>query len=649
MAVWAETDFTGGPLDSNVTLVSEPMFQVFSGTAGNIKYAAGLSGLPGQSAQWTNAADFQLNFDGRTRVRIALDIERVSGTQTAGLAAILFRSGTTNRGDVFLRNQNGGQWSLRAGSGGTTYAGQSTVTHAAGTVWHIEAEVDGTAIRLFLWQPGNNSATPSESFTSTLLATADNVRLFNPSGATGLTMRAAAFRATDGEQYRQGAVTPVPGTVNWCYNGASDQSSARVLVKSSGATAVSVVLGGQTVTETPDSFGFTRHVFSGLAADTSYTWSVSVDGVGTSWAGRTNTLPNSANGLRFGWGSCWWDNSPAAPFANVVARNVKFVSLLGDYGYTYISTGPNGTVSATDTATVLSHRAASLSASGSRVLSAYTPFHYTYSDCDGGGGNADGTTGGLATGAVQQAYRVAHAHPALPLADCGARSWVVGRVRFIQTDETTLSSSRLDTDGPSKTKLGASQKAWFKSQISAAVSAGQAVVWFGDGPWIEATQTSGNGNSWARYNTERTEIGQYIASSGVKLIRLHGDSHTLFADNGTNNPWGGFPTCSAAPMNETAQPFGGTVSGGKWPTATTNSSRQYGIGAVTDDGTTLTLDLRGYSSTTSATSEVERFAMQVAWNMSPGLPVQPWVTIRVGNSTADRVYVGSSLVWVKPV
>jgi hypothetical protein len=144
------------------------------------------------------------------------------------------------------------------------------------------------------------------------------------------------------------------------------------------------------------------------------------------------------------------------------------------------------------------------------------------------------------------------------------------------------------------------------AEIDAAVAAGQMIVWLGDGPWIEPTG-AGASNSWSRYSTERTEVGAYIAASGAKLVRLHGDTHTLFYDDGTNNPWGGFASASAAPIHTTAQTFGQTMSGGTWPRGTTNSSRQYGIGEVADDGSVITLTLRGYSSTNSAPTEVERF------------------------------------------
>jgi hypothetical protein len=216
---------------------------------------------------------------------------------------------------------------------------------------------------------------------------------------------------------------------------------------------------------------------------------------------------------------------------------------------------------------------------------------------------------------VQAAYRQQFAHPTLPLADCGARSWVIGRVRFVQTDETVLASAKANTDNSSKTKLGTTQKTWFKAEIDAAAAARQAVVWFGDGPWITPTG-NGSSNEWAYYNTERAELGTYIANSGVHLIRCHGDAHTLFYDDGTNNPNGGFPTACGAPMHTTAQTYGYTITGGKWPTATTNSSRQYGIGEVVDNGTTVTVTLRGWSSTVAAPTEVERFTGVVTFTLT---------------------------------
>ncbi|MCK8477244.1 alkaline phosphatase D family protein [Microbacterium aurugineum] len=646
------SSFTGGAIGTNPTTATEPWASSAGGTEANMTYQAGIAGTTGQSVEVTGARDLVWTPPG-SHWRLGMWVYRVSGTQTLGQACILLRSSTTNRGDLFLRNQNGGQFALRAGSGGTTYAGQSATTIANGDVWWVEIEYNSTAVTLYLWEPGNTTGTPDDTFTSTTAAAVDNVRLFNPTGSTGLTMRFGELWTSDGEQIR--AAGPTAGTLTFLSNVWADQSSAVIVGKVADATDVTVTVGGISSTVSPDSAGYFRASVTGLTAGTSHAWDVSVDDVSRR-TGTVVTLPTSADGLTFGWGSCF-DSNTSGVFGLIAARTPDFYAMLGDWGYQYITGGPNGNTSPTDVETVRAHREAVLAATNPQGFFTGRPISYTVSDCDGGGANADGTTGGLATGAVQAAYRQQFAHPTLPLTNSGARSWVVGRVRFIQTDETVAASAKATADGyrdnptpeqpsvpnPDKTKLGAEQKAWFKGQIDAAKAEGQAVVWFGDGPWIEPISITGN--SWRAYPTERAELGNYIAASGVRLIRLHGDTHTLFYDDGTNNPWGGFPTASAAPMHTTAQPFGYTVSGGKWPTSTTNSSRQYGIAQVADDGATLTLSLQGYSSTVSAPTEVERFNATV--DLTPasftgsGALTLPTLTASGSGSSTVPVFTGA--------
>lgn len=643
MTLTTITSWTGGALGTNPSTTTEPAFAAQGGILANAVYSAAIGGESGQAVRVTGVRDLTRNVTG-SHWRVGFRVARISGTQSAGHAAILFRNNTTNVGDVFLRNQNGGQWALRQGAGGTTYAGQTTTTSVNGeTPWKIEVEYNsnGTThnITLYLFAPGNNTTTPTDTFTGTVASPVTNFRILNPTGTTGVTLDFGSllFEDTGAPIWAGGAS---PGTLNFLSNLFSTQSDAVMVGKTTGASKVTFTVGSSTVDVTPDSAGYFRAAVSGLTANTTYSWSVLVDDV-SARTGSLKTFPSTANNVRFLWGSCF-DSSTSGVFSLMDSRAPLFISELGDWGYQYITGGPNGNTSPTDVATVRTHREAVLAASAPQGLFTKYPTSYTYSDCDGGGANADGTVGGLATGAVQAAYRQQFAHPTLPLSDCGARSWTIGRVRFIQTDETTLSSARGNTDNSSKTKLGASQKAWFKSEIDAAVAANQSVIWFGDGPWIEPAQVSGN--SWRAYNTERTEIGNYIAASGVKLIRLHGDTHTLFCDDGTNNPWGGFPTASAAPLHTTAQPFGFTITGGKWPTATTNSSRQYGVGDLTDDGTTLTLTIKGYSSTVSAPTEVERFSM--VSNLTPGpTSNQPWSKIYIGDIEATGMYIGDLKVW----
>lgn len=641
MTLTTITSWAGGALGTNPTTTTEPMFSAQGGTASNAVYSAAIGGESGQAVRVTATRDFTRDLTG-SHWRIGMRMARVAGTQTAGLAALLFRNGTTNVGDVFLRNQNGGQWALRAGAGGTTYIGQSTVATANGeTPWKIEVEYesDGTThnLRLFLFRPGNNTGVPDDTFAGTVTAPITNVRVLNPTGTTGLTMDHGSllFEDTGAPIWATGGTA---GTLTFLSNVFATQSEVVIVGKVDSASAVAVTVGATTVNPTIDSAGYFRASVTGLAAATATAWEIKVDGVSRR-TGTITTLPNTADGFKFLWGSCF-DTNTSAFFGIAAARNPQLIAMLGDWGYQYITGGPNGNTSPTDVATCRLHREPVLSAAGPQALFTSVPVSYTFSDCDGGGANSDGTTGGLATGAVQAAYRQQFAHPTLPLSATGARSWVVGRVRFIQTDETAAASLKTATDNSSKTKLGAEQKAWFKAQIDAAKAAGQAVVWFGDGPWIEPALTS-TVNSWRAYNTERTELGLYIQASRVKLIRLHGDTHTLFYDDGTNNPWGGFPTASAAPFHTTAQPFSFTTSGPSYPAATTNSSRQYGVGTITDNGNTLTLNIQGFSSTNAAPAEVERYNATI--DLTPNR--QPWDAVYIGSGLADALYVGDTKVW----
>lgn len=655
-AIWATTNFTGGAIGTNVTAATEPIFSAFTGN--NLTYAEGFAGAT-QSIQTTAAGDLTLDLQGKDRVRIGFDALRVSGTQTAGFYLAMFTGldagVATNRADAFIRNQNGGNLSLRRNF---TYAGQSTQVWENGQWYHIEMEYQkDVGYKLYIWYPGNGTITPSETFTAADVVEADSLRFGHSGGVTGLTMRLANFRASNGGQIRTSAVVqPAAGTLNLALNGFSAPTSFRVQVKTTGATSVRLAYSTNadyssptfSAAVVPDAQGYAKLDATGLAAETTYYWSVEVDGIlNTSLRGRSKTMPTAgtAKSFTFGWASCF-DSSTSGVFPLVTAREPNFFVMLGDYGYQYLTGGTNGNTAPSDVATVRTHRETVLSATGPRQLFAQVPFSYTYSDTDGAGANSDGTFPGFVSGAVQAAYRQQFGHPTLPMTTSGARAWTIGRVRFIQTDETTLASAKAATDNSAKTKLGTDQKTWFKDQLTAAAADSSIayVIWLGDGPWIAPASNSGTGNGWERYNTERQEIAAHIISTGVKIMRLHGDTHTLFADDGTNNAWGGFPTASAAPLHTTANPVGWTVTGGKWPTAQTNSSRQYGICSIEDNGDSIRVTVKGYSSL-NGQPEVERFSQTMEFGE---LPTQVFTTFYVGNTELDELWIGPELIWRKP-
>ena len=642
----AACKFLGGAAGTAVTAVSEPFFTSNTGT---VTYAAIGDGRMGMRATPTGFGQmFRSGMNGRTKYGLRWKTKfESSAATTAYYFGMNLRNGTTNRADVGLRNAAGARHA--AFRNDFVYIGEAAGnTMLAGEIWSYELIVDGTTMTVSVWEGDVDfdAALPVSTYAwgpTTLAIAADNFWV-GSGGATDVSAIQFDIRLTDGTQQ-------VSGSLNFITNSVPTSSSAFVVnAKTSGALMARVeatpTAGGATVvgaSVVPDAYGYVALPVTGLVANTKYNYSVIVDGASRG-TGTSRTLPSvAAVSYRGGWGSCV-DTASTAGYGLIAARDVSHFNNVGDDGYTYITGGANGNTSPVDEATVLANREAWLGLVGNRsVLWTGVPVFATYSDCDGAGANADGTTGGHSTGVVQSAFRRQYALPTLDLTGSAAFVVKMGRVWEVHTDETAAASIRDSVDNASKTKLGAAQKAWFFATIDAAKLAGASILWLADGPWIEPPAVgSATYNSWTNYNTERIEIGAYIAASRVKLVRLHGDTHTLFYDDGTNNPWGGFPTASAAPMHTTAQAFGYTVSGGKWPTVATNSSRQYGVYDVTDTGTALSLVLAGYSSTNAEPIEVQRFAATV--DMTPMVVTSTTGTmpLDVGATGAAGILTGTT-------
>ena len=644
MAIWAEFDLFGiAPGDPITADNTDNFFDGGYPPEGRWTAAEVTGGGIGLRPVANASANGSKSLSGHaTEGRIGWRVEFGSvGAATSYFESVMLRSADTIQADVGLRNAGGSrEMAHRVNFGYIGQANGSPMT--AGEQWSVELYWQGQSVTAYVWDSPDSTGAPTYTWgPSTMPSTVDNF-LFGPDTADTVDAILYDLWISDGERREN---EPLPGTLTFLSNAHATQTGVALAGKTAAAEAVELSVGASTATATPDADGYFRVSLGGLAAGQEHSWTLSVDGF-VARTGAIRTLPSTADGMTILWGSCF-DSYTSGFFALAADRDPDMIVNLGDWGYQYITGGTNGNTSPLDVATVRAHREPVLAAPAPQALFTAFPVSYTYSDCDGAGSNADGTTGGHATGAVQAAYRQQFAHPPLPLENSGARSWTVGRVRFIQTDETAAASVRDSTDDASKTKLGAEQKAWFKAEIDAAATAGQSVVWFGDGPWIEpAGQGSATYNSWAKYNTERTELGEYIATSGVKLVRLHGDTHTLFLDDGTNNQWGGFPTASAAPFHTTANPYQSPTTGGSWPTVQTNSSRQYGIAQIADDGDVLTIELHGFSSTNGEPAEVERFSE--VFDITPGAAgdsPQPWDAVYVGDQPASAVYVGDEMVW----
>lgn len=197
--IWAQSNFVGGALGAQVTEATEPIFSARAGTS--LTYGVGVAGST-QSAEIApaNSGYLRLDLGGRAKVRIAFDVERGAGVMTGGMVFLQFIGGTANVGDLFFRNQNGGNWAHR---NNFVYSGQSTHTFAPGETMHIEVKWEyGVGFSVYLWHPGNNTATPNETLSSAEAEFVDHILIGNGSGSTGVNLRFGNFRATAGGPYR---------------------------------------------------------------------------------------------------------------------------------------------------------------------------------------------------------------------------------------------------------------------------------------------------------------------------------------------------------------------------------------------------------------------------------------------------------------
>jgi hypothetical protein len=331
---------------------------------------------------------------------------------------------------------------------------------------------------------------------------------------------------------------------------------------------------------------------SGLSADTEYTYTVVADGVDTAGVGRFRTAPApGAANFTVAFSGDTNTGSNAVVFDTIRAAAPLLFIHLGDMHYTNINVNTPATYRAAYDAVFAQTRQA--------WLYRVTPTAYVFDDHDYGPDDSHaGSTGHDAAGLVYR-ERVPH----YPLADASTtghvgQSWVIGRVRFVMTDQRSAASNKTATDNSSKTMLGSSQKAWFKSELDAAVVAGQAVVWIC--PRAFGGPASAGADHWGGFTTERTELANYIkANAHGRVVVISADRHALDIDDGTNHDFatgGGepLPCFQAAPLDQTPNTSYG---GGTYSEGTFGNNGQYGTMAVADSGgSTIGITWRGFNS-----------------------------------------------------
>lgn len=337
-----------------------------------------------------------------------------------------------------------------------------------------------------------------------------------------------------------------------------------------------------------------RFKVDGLAANTDYFCAVELDGtIDTATIGTFKTPP-AAGPASFTCAFAGDANtgSNAAVFAQIASISPLFFIHLGDMHYEDIAEDSINTYTG-------AYDAVQASANQAQLLRE-VPTYYIWDDHDYGPNNSDGASPGR--NAACEAYRLRVPHP--PLVKKGTTdpiyySFQVGRVVFIVTDQRAESGDKDATDNSSKSILGAEQKAWMKSILSAPENEHNMFVWVCSRTFGAVPATGSD--TWGGFTTERTELADFIkANCSGRVVVLSADMHSLAIDDGTNHDFatgGGepLPTFQASPLDRTgAETTGGATysEGGRY----TNNG-QYGTMQITDaGGADITVTWKGFNS-----------------------------------------------------
>lgn len=376
----------------------------------------------------------------------------------------------------------------------------------------------------------------------------------------------------------------------------ADATSVRLKVATNSGLSTGVIFSSS---QSVDGDGTAGVSVAGLSPDSTYYYGVEMTGPGgtvTSAAyGPFVTLPTpgTVESFTFAFGSCHklLETSSDVAYTRMSARNPRLFFHLGDFHYMdNVSTSQSSH---------LNDLAVQINAlPGLKALMANTPTVYSKSDHDTGD---NGSYPGTQTAPNRAAHLQTFPSYARPDANGLYHSFVVGRVRFIVLDTRYFAV----TDG--STRLGATQLSWLKAQL---VEPEPVKIIVQEGTWIDDRTAAPTDDTWQWFDVERTDIGNYVASTAVgQVVMLCGDQHALAADDGSHNFAGGFPLFAAAPFGQWASvktvDGASDWSGGFWAPESP-AVNQYGFVTVTDTSNDVTLAFRGYDS-----SNTQRVSLDV--------------------------------------
>lgn len=372
-----------------------------------------------------------------------------------------------------------------------------------------------------------------------------------------------------------GNVTPTSVTVSVRLNTAAQRVR---LVISTNANLTAPVY-SSVVTTNANSDNVAKLSVQGLKPDTDYYYGIEVAGAVRTEEisrGRFTTFPLGRGSFKIAFGSCGdFRHTNQAAYDAIRAEKPLLFIHMGDLHYSDTNSTTPGDYR-TNYENVLNHPQQG-------ALFRSVPMAYMWDDHDYCGNDADSTAIGRDTARSMYRERVPH----YPIGSAGgaiAQAFTVGRVRVIMTDLRSASSPATTRESASKSRMGTTQKAWFKQELMNARDSGYPLVlWVNPDPWIDPPALGSD--TWGGHATERVEIANFIRDNRINnVVVLSGDMHGLAYDDGKNSDYatgGGAPltVLHAAALSSDPSSKGGPYSGGVFP-----GNGQYGILEVYDNG-----------------------------------------------------------------
>ena len=353
----------------------------------------------------------------------------------------------------------------------------------------------------------------------------------------------------------------------------------------------------------------------GLQPDTAYYYVLEVNGRRElSHVGRLRTFPAGPASFTFAYASCAQTASASPVFSTILQNQPLFYMCVGDFHYLNIKTNNRS----------LFRQAYDLVLSSPTQAELYrnVPFVYIWDDHDFGGDNSNRRASSHE--AARKTYEEYVPHYPLAAGRLGDvpiyQAFTVGRARFILTDLRSERSPSHVPDNAFKSMMGAPQLAWFKHELLAARGRYPLIFWVSSVPWLgeagvdyyplphpnftgllSSTEARSDPlwreDHWAVYATERRAIADFIKANQIKgVCILHGDAHSLCADNGSHADFatgGGarLPVMGAAPLDQTPSIKGGPYSQGVYVHQPGEGC--FGLVTVTDEGERIEVTFSG--------------------------------------------------------